>query len=102
MAEKKEDKEGEDKVFTRFVRVIIVDPNTNLKLEDRLVYSGNEKVTDLTDQELFFELDIKALLATHNEKRTKTLDKRVKERAEYLEAARVRDLSMVVVEVAKF
>jgi hypothetical protein len=87
---------------TRLVRVVIVDPNENLSLADRLVYSGDEKFTDLTDQELFFELDIKSMLASHNEKRVKAVDKSVKERTQYLEPARVRDLKMVVVNIATF
>jgi hypothetical protein len=91
-----------EKTTSRFVRVIIVDPNENLPLEDRLVYKGEEKFTDLNDQELFFELEIKTLLATHNEKRTKTVDKTVKERTEHLEPAKIRDLKMVVVNIATF
>lgn len=89
-------------VSTRFVRVIIVDPNENISLEDRIIYKGDEKATDLNDQELFFELDIKALLSYHNEKRTKVIDKKVKERTEYLEPAKIRDLKMVVVNIATF
>ena len=91
-----------EKNISRFVRVIIVDPNENLSLEDRLVYKGEEKFTDLNDQELFFELEIKALLASHNERRVKTVDKTVKERTEYLEAVKIRDLKMVVVNIATF
>lgn len=91
-----------EKTTSRFVRVIIVDPNENLSLEDRLVYKGDEKFTDLNDQELFFELDIKNLLAAHNGKRVKTVDKSVKERTEHLEPAKIRDLKMVVVNIATF
>lgn len=91
-----------EKNVSRFVRVIIVDPNENLSLEDRLVYKGEEKFTDLNDQELFFELEIKSLLSAHNEKRVKTVDKTVKERTEHLEPAKIRDLKMVVVNIATF
>jgi hypothetical protein len=91
-----------EKNVSRFVRVIIVDPNENLSLEDRLVYKGEEKFTDLNDQELFFELEIKTLLSAHNEKRVKTVDKSVKERTEHLEPAKIRDLKMVVVNIATF
>lgn len=89
-------------VSTRFVRVIIVDPNENIPLDDRIIYKGDEKATDLNDQELFFELDIKDLLAKHNEKRVKVIDKKVKERTENLEPAKIRDLKMVVVNIATF
>jgi hypothetical protein len=84
----------------RLVQVIIADPNENVSLEDCILFKGEEKVTDATDQELFFELDIKDLLEKHNEKRIKIIDKKVKERTEYLEPAKVRDLKMVVVTVA--
>jgi hypothetical protein len=95
----------EKKVATparRLVKVIIVDPDENLPLENCLLYSGEEKLTDATDQELFFELDIKTMLSSHNEKRVKVVDKKVKERTEYLEPAKIRDLKMVVVNVASF
>lgn len=98
--EEKEAKMAEAK--TRFVRVIIVDPNENLPLENRLIYSGTEKITDLTDQELFFELNIQQMLATHNERRVKVVNKKVKDRTEFLEPARIRDLCMVVTTIASF
>jgi hypothetical protein len=85
----------------RVVQVFIADPNENIPLDDCLLYKGEEKLTDATDQELFFELDIKNLLEKHNLTRTKVVDKKVKDRTEYLEPAKVRDLKMVVVTVAK-
>lgn len=86
----------------RLVKVVIVDPNDNIPLDKCLLYSGEEKLTDATDQELFFEIDIKDLLAKHNEVRVKLVDKKVKERTEYLEPAKIRDLKMVVVNIATF
>jgi hypothetical protein len=84
----------------RVVQVFVADPNDNIPLDDCLLFKGEEKLTDATDQELFFELDIKDLLEKHNEKRVKVIDKKVKDRTEYLEPAKVRDLKMVVVTVA--
>ena len=84
----------------RIVQVFVADPNDNLSLDDCLLFKGEEKLTDATDQELFFELDIKEMLEAHNAKRIKIIDKKVKDRTEYLEAAKVRDLKMVVVTVA--
>ncbi|MCK1363513.1 hypothetical protein [Bradyrhizobium sp. 62] len=84
----------------RVVQVFVADPNDNIPLDDCLLFKGDEKLTDATDQELFFELDIKDLLEKHNEKRIKVIDKKVKDRTEYLEPAKVRDLKMVVVTVA--
>lgn len=86
----------------RLVQVFIADPNENVPLTSSVLYSGEQKLTDSTDQELFFELDIKKLLDDHNEKRIKVIDKKIKERTEYLEPAKIRDLKMVVVTVATF
>lgn len=86
----------------RLVKVVIVDPNENIPLDQCVLYSGDEKVTDATDQELFFEIDIKDMLAKHNERRVKLVDKKVKERTEHLEPAKIRDLKMVVVNIAEF
>lgn len=86
----------------RLVQVFIADPNENIPLEQSLLYSGEQKLTDATDQELFFEIDIKTILEKHNEKRVKVVDKKIKERTEYLEPAKIRDLKMVVVNVAGF
>lgn len=90
---------------TRFVRVIIVDPNENLPLEKRILHKSDEFLTDLTDQELFFEVDIAGRLRAHNETRAATVDKKASERSGkdvHLEPARIRDLKMVVVNVASF
>lgn len=89
----------------RIVKVFIADSNDNLPLDKRVLYSGDEKLTDLTDQELFFEVPIADILAKHNETRAKTVDKKQAEkfgRDIYLEPARIRDLKMVVVNVAQF
>ena len=86
----------------RLVQVFIVDPDPKMPLEDCLLYRGEMKLTDLTDQELFFELDMKSMLDQHNERRTKVRNKSVKEREEKLEPARIRDLRMQIVLVAQF
>lgn len=89
----------------RIVKVFIADTNENLPLDKRVLYSGDEKLTDLTDQELFFETDIKGLLDKHNELRATTRDRKQSEkfgRDVFLEPARIRDLKMTVVDVATF
>lgn len=86
----------------RLIQVFICDPDENVPLADCLLYSGEQKLTDLTDQELFFEVDIKSIIDTHNAKRTKMVNKTVKERVEHLEPARIRDLKMTVVTIASF
>jgi hypothetical protein len=86
----------------RLVQVVIVDPDENVPIEQCLLHHGEPKLTDATDQELFFEIDIKRLLDAHNEKRVKLTNKKVKERVEQLEPAKIRDLRMAVVEIARF
>lgn len=93
------------KVSLRLVKVIIADTCEDLPLSQRILFSGPEQATDLTDQELFFELDIKELLANQNAVRAKTLNKKASEKAGkdiFLDPVRVRDLKMVVVNVAVF
>lgn len=92
----------EKPVSRRLVQVFIADPDENVPLEQSMLYSGDQKLTDATDQELFFEVDMKEILANHNENRVKIINKKVKERTEYLEPAKIRDLKMVVVNVATF
>jgi hypothetical protein len=86
----------------RLVQVFIADTNESVPLAESLLYSGEQKLTDLTDQELFFEIEIKSLLDAHNVKRVTWADKTVKDRVQMLEPARIRDLRMVVVNVAQF
>lgn len=86
----------------RLIKVIIVDPDDRVPLDKSVLYSGSEKLTDLTDQELFFEIDIKNVLDKHNADRIRIVDKTIKERQEYLEPVKVRELRMVVVTVASF
>jgi hypothetical protein len=89
----------------RIVKVFIADPNDNLPLAKRVLYKGEEMLTDLTDQELFYEVPIAEMLAKHNEYRKSVVDKKQAEkfgRDIFLEPARIRDLRMVVVDVAKF
>lgn len=86
----------------RLVQVVIADPDPRIPNDRALLFKGEEQLTDLTNEELFYELDIKGILTKHNEYRTTVADKTVKDRTELLEPARVRDLKMVVVEIAKF
>lgn len=95
-------KEPEVMSTRRLIQVLIADPNENVPLDMCLLHKGEQKLTDLTDQELFFEIDIKTILDAHNTKRVLLVDKKVKERTENLEPARIRDLKMTVVTVAQF
>lgn len=92
-------------VAARIVRVFIADPDINLPLDRRVIYKSSELLTDATDQELFFEANPAAMLKNHNEYRTTVLNKAMTEKAGKeikLEPARIRDLRMVVVDIASF
>lgn len=86
----------------RRVQVFIADTDTNVPLADRILYEGQPITTDLTDQELFYDLPIRDILETHNAKRVKLYDKAVKTRSQMLEPLRIRDLKMTVVTIASF
>lgn len=86
----------------RLVRIIIADPDAALPLDKVLLYNGEEKFTDATDQELFFEVDIKNLLDKHNEYRATVVDPDSKDKKDFLKKARVRDLRMTVLTITSF
>ena len=89
----------------RLVKVIIVDPNENVPLDKAVLYMGDEQLTDLTDTEIFYDLNIKELLNKHNEFRTNIIDKdasKSRDKDVYLEEIRIRDLKMVVLAIAQF
>jgi hypothetical protein len=88
----------------RMVKVIIVDNDENVPLDKCVLYNGEEQITDLTNQELFFELDMKDMLAKHNKIRGKIVDKEASSKDEkvYLEPIKIRDLVMSVATIATF
>lgn len=94
-------------VTCRMVQIFIVDPDKRVPVEKRCLYQTSEPfMTDLTDQELYhMQVDIKMLLELHNNERRGIVDKeasRLKEKDVYLDEIRIRDLKMVVVELATF
>lgn len=97
-----EKKLAEDRTFRRLVQVFIADPDPKVPLDRSLLYSGDQQLTDLTDQELFFDIDISGILKKHNELRVTLVDKSVKNRTQNLEPVRIRDLRMTVVTIASF
>ena len=96
---------SEGEFMRRIAQVFIADTNDNIALDKGLLYQGEPTFTDLTDEELFFELDMKTMLEVHNAVRAATLDKRASKtsgRDVYLEPARIRDLNMVELDIAVF
>lgn len=93
------------KTTRRYVQIFIVDPDTRMPLNRSALYEGESFLTDLTDQELFYELEIKTILAEYNAYRVTVLDKKASDkfgRDVLLEEVKIRDLSMTVVEIATF
>lgn len=85
--------------MNRIVQIYIADTYDSIPLDKRILYEGKPFFTDLTDNELFFTIDVNGILSKHNEYRVTVRDKKVKDRTEMLEPARVRDIKMVVVTV---
>lgn len=93
----------ENKEVRRMVQVFIADPDKNIPLEKAMLYQGDSIFTDLTDQELFFEISIKEILDKHNKFRITWFKKNTSEnRKNKLEPIKIRDLKMVVVTIAQF
>lgn len=89
----------------RIVRVYLADTDENVPLSGSVLHSTQEKLTDLTDQELFFEIPIQDVLTKHNALRVTLLDKKQTARSgrdTFLEPVKIRDLKMTVVTVASF
>lgn len=84
----------------RIVQVFIADSDESLPLESRLIYKGDQLFTDMSDQDLFFDVDLKPLLVKHNELRAKTLNQN--EEDTFLKPVRVSELKMVVSVIAEF
>lgn len=88
----------------RIVQVFIVDTNPSLPADKAILYRGEQQFTDATDQELFFALDVAGMLKKHNEMRVTLKDKKLSKAdgIVYLEPARIRDLTMNIVDVVRF
>ena len=89
----------------RIVKTFIADPHPAVPLEKSLLHEGEAKLTDSTDQELFFEVPIQTILEKHNAYRVTLTDKKASDQAGReikLEPVRVRELRMVIVTLAEF
>lgn len=89
----------------RIVRVFLADTDDNVPLTQSILHQTGEKLTDLNDQELYFEIPIQEVLKKHNELRATLLDKKASHRAGkdvFLEPVKIRDLRMTVVNITMF
>jgi len=88
----------------RYVQLFVADPDRKVSVEDSVLYKSEPFLTDLSDRELYFSIEVVKLLADYNKKRVKMIDKDASKngRDVYLEPIRIRDLKMVVVNIAVF
>ena len=89
----------------RLVKVVIVDSNESIPLDKAVLVNQAEKITDLEDSEIFFDMDIKGILKTHNDYRVTVVDKEMSKKRDkdvMLEPIRIKDLKMVVLTIASF
>jgi|WetSurSiteA1Bulk_404760.scaffolds.fasta_scaffold188272_1 hypothetical protein len=88
----------------RYVQVFVVDPDKRVPVEQSILYKTEPFMTDLSDRELYFTIEVVKLLSEYNKKRIKMLDKEASKngRDVYLETIKIRDLKMVVVNIATF
>lgn len=92
-----------EKDMRRYVQIFLADPDPRVPIDKCLIHSTEPKMTELDDNELFFDVDVRRLVDHYNETvRTKVIDKTVKDREVFLEPARIRDLAMNVTTIAKF
>ena len=88
----------------RVVQVYIADTDEKVPMDKRVLFESERKVTDSTDQELFYELDILAILGEHNKYR-ETVENEEWMKGEvvrYLKPIKIRNLTMTVVTLAEF
>ena len=85
----------------RYVQVFIVDPDEEVPLEKAMLYTGTPKMTDMTNEELFFSLPVMDILKKHNEFR-KAHQVEIGTKKKFLKEIRIKDLSMTVVTIAQF
>jgi hypothetical protein len=101
-----EEEEGMKKRQLRVVQIFIADRHPDVPLEKAIVYQSLEPfATDMSNQELYFTVDIMGLLTAHNAERVQWIDKNATKQAGlsvYLEEIRISDLDMQVTAFTEF
>jgi hypothetical protein len=90
--EEKGERNVAKKTNRRVVQVFVIDPDEALPLEHAVLHMGGQQVTDATNEELYYELDIPDLLDLHNQIRQEL----------GLPKIRIRDLRMETVPILAF
>jgi len=68
------EKDEEPMTDLRIVSIYVVDPDENLEPKDALVHIKENFMTDLTNEDILVDLELKEALANHNTKRIKIVD----------------------------
>jgi hypothetical protein len=76
----------------RIVQIYVVDPDEAVPVDRALLYQDGPRLTDATDDELRYGLNLPALLEKHNAYRVES----------GLEPARIRDIKIEIATIAKF
>lgn len=88
----------------RVVQIYVADLDQNLPLDKRLIWQSEPIFTDLTDNDLWFDMAvvITEKLGEHNKYRLTVRNKSIKDREQMLEEIRPRDLSVNFTNLAQF
>jgi len=86
----------------RMVKVFVCDPDENVPVEKCLLHESEAMMTELSNEELYFDLDLKPLIKAHNAYRKTLLNKKIRSRKEHLEKVRLGDLRYAVLSLVEF
>jgi hypothetical protein len=65
---------GEKTMQRRIVDILVVDKDSNVALKDVIIYQKRNLLTDLTDEAIWFDIELDKLIKAHNVKRIKMKD----------------------------
>jgi hypothetical protein len=85
-------REAQMTTVRRIVQIYVVDPDEAVPVDKALLHHDGPRLTDATDDELRYELNLPALLEKHNAYRAEL----------ELEPARIRDVKIEIVTMVRF
>lgn len=89
----------------RLVEVWVVDPHPDVPAGESVLVEYQAYITDKTDEEIKLGLDLMGRLDDHNKMRAKREDKRATRASgvtQFLEPARIADISVAIIPLAIF
>jgi hypothetical protein len=85
----------------RIMEFYLIDLNESIPIEKSIIYHGERRVTDKTDEEIWIEIGVDEILKKYNEYRVTVVNKHLSEnsgRDVYLEPIEFRDVIRRVVQ----